>query len=96
MMMVSVYDLKIPRSRFVLCLIVFCTMCLHLCSCFAVRGFVHAAEQGVSGQHLDHTRVYQYSYEAEVELNEADVSTDAKVHTRHSDVGRFTDRSMFR
>lgn len=88
-MTLSVYNLKMSRSRFGLCLVVFCSICLHLCSCFAVRGFAHAAENEVSGQYLDPTKVYQYSYEAEVELNEADVPTDAKAHARHSDVGKF-------
>nr|XP_039272925.1 microsomal triglyceride transfer protein-like isoform X1 [Styela clava] len=56
--------------------------------CFSVRGFAQAATpEGVSGQSLDPSRIYQYSYEAEVELNEADLPQDSKIHTQHADVG---------
>ena len=42
-----------------------------------------------SGLYLDPQKSFRYSYEAEVILNEADLTSADKVHRIHADVGQF-------
>ena len=44
---------------------------------------------GSSGLYLDPARTYRYSYEAEVVLNEADLTDKDKEYRIHADVGKY-------
>uniref|UniRef100_H2YTN5 Vitellogenin domain-containing protein n=1 Tax=Ciona savignyi TaxID=51511 RepID=H2YTN5_CIOSA len=58
---------------------VFC-LTLSVCCCITVP-------VGSSGLSYNPNKVYRYSYEAEVTLNEADLTNEDKVHRMHADVG---------
>lgn len=55
---------------------------------FSVRGLSNPAPGKTSGLFLDSSQIYRYSYEAEIELNEADLPQKNKIHTKHADVGK--------
>ncbi|XP_076825424.1 microsomal triglyceride transfer protein-like [Clavelina lepadiformis] len=58
---------------------IICWLCVCLCC-----GFASVAS---AGPYYEKDKLYRYSYETEVILNEADLATEDKVHRMHADVG---------